>query len=271
MSDPLARNNVTLAGADGAPATMVFVHGFGTDQGAWAQVAAAFADDYREVLLDNIGAGHSDPAAFVQSRYLELPAYARDLIEVCDAAGVSETILVGHSVGGMIGLIAAVERPELFSRLVLIGASPCYRNGEGYHGGFTREDIDATYSAAMDDFEGWAEQFAPLMMGNAERPSLGRYFAASLKAVRRDRALTTLYAIFHSDHRDLVTRVTQPTLVMQSRNDAAVPREVADYLHAHLPHSELNVIDADGHLRHISAPDAVIASMRAFLGRPTAA
>jgi sigma-B regulation protein RsbQ len=42
----------------------------------------------------------------------------------------------------MIGVLAAIERPKLFSRLVLVGPSPRYVDDEDYRGGFTADDID---------------------------------------------------------------------------------------------------------------------------------
>lgn len=64
--DPIKRNHVTLTGNPGAKRSIVFVHGLGTDQHAWREVAAAFMNDFRIVLLDNVGAGNSDPMAFSQ-------------------------------------------------------------------------------------------------------------------------------------------------------------------------------------------------------------
>ncbi|MEQ8661903.1 MAG: alpha/beta hydrolase, partial [Gammaproteobacteria bacterium] len=54
--DVLRRHNVHFAGRADAPATLVFVHGFGGDQSAWQAIVPAFAADYRIVLFDNAGA-----------------------------------------------------------------------------------------------------------------------------------------------------------------------------------------------------------------------
>ena len=55
----LQRNNVVEHGPrDGQP--MLFAHGFGCDQNMWRFVWPAFADDYRIVLFDHVGAGGSD-------------------------------------------------------------------------------------------------------------------------------------------------------------------------------------------------------------------
>ena len=72
ISDPLVKNNVKVTGNLAAERTMVLVHGFGTDQTAWRDIMAPYLADYRVILLDNVGAGKSPPAAFVQHHYLDL-------------------------------------------------------------------------------------------------------------------------------------------------------------------------------------------------------
>lgn len=266
--DPLQRNHVTVTGKLDASRSIVFVHGFGNDQTAWTQVAASFLPDYRIILLDNTGAGQSDPAAFVQSQYLNLRAYSADLVEVCQALHLQDAILVGHSVGAMIGALAAIAQPALFSKLVLIGMSPRYRDDAGYHGGFTDNALDALYRAVATNYADWADQFAPLAMGNPDQPRLARHFAETLKSIPAERALTVLCAIFQSDHRADLPKLDRPTLLVQSQDDPAVPMEVAQYLHQHIRGSRLCVIRATGHLPHVSAPDAVVAAMRDFIAGP---
>lgn len=265
-ADPLQRNNVSLAGEADAARSMVFVHGFGTDQGAWSQVASAFAADHRIVLLDNAGAGKADPLAFEreESRYLSLRGYAEDLVKVCDALGVAGAVLVGHSLGAMVAALAAIARPALAEKLVLIGASPRYLEAEGYHGGFTETDWQEIHLAVANNFELWADTFGSQAMANPDRPELARSFVESLKAIPFKRALTVVYSVFRSDYREEIAKLRLPTLIIQSLSDIFVPMEVADYLHQHIPGSRLAVIQATGHLPHISAPEEVIAAMREF-------
>ena len=54
----LEKHNVNVAGS--GRQTMLFAHGFGCDQNMWRFVAPAFADRYRTVLFDHVGAGKSD-------------------------------------------------------------------------------------------------------------------------------------------------------------------------------------------------------------------
>lgn len=264
----IARHNVRVTGNSDARQWIVFVHGFGTDQRAWMEVAAAFEADYRVLLLDNLGTGATRPEDFVQHRYLNLHAYAADVIAVCDAVGVQDAIIVGHSVGAMIALLAASAHAHLCSRLVLIGATPRFLAAPGYPGTFTEADVAAIYDAVAANYAEWADQFAGLMMGNPERPALARTLADALRAIPSKHALTVLYSIFQSDHRDDLAKVTQPTLIIQTREDLAVPLAVAGYLHEHIAQSTLSIIEAKGHLPHVSDAGAVIAAMRVFLSAP---
>lgn len=265
MSDPKTRNNVSVRGNLDSAQTIVFVHGFGTDQTAWRAVAEPFMRDFRIVLLDNVGAGHADPTAFVQHRYLNLTRYADDLIEVCQSLRLKNAIVVGHSAGAMIAVLAAEKAPDVFARLVLIGASPRYLNADGYFGGFEKADIDAVYASVALDFAAWAQSYGGTMIGRMASDQEHRTFVASIRALPSDRALTVLCSILQSDHRDAVKALKQPTLIVQTRLNLAVPQQVAEYLHANIANSELVVIDTEGHLPHITAAPAVISAMHPFL------
>jgi sigma-B regulation protein RsbQ len=108
----------------------------------WRYVTPAFSDQYLIVLFDHVGCGKSDPAAFSKSRYTSLRGYARDVLEIIEEQALEKVTFAGHSVSSMIGALAAIERPELFENLVMIGPSPCYINDGECLGGFERADID---------------------------------------------------------------------------------------------------------------------------------
>jgi sigma-B regulation protein RsbQ len=59
-----------------------------------------------------------------------------------------------------------------------------------------------------------------------------------------------------------------PTLIVQSMKDYFVPQAVAEYLHEKIPNSQLKVIEAEGHLPHVTAPDKLIEVIRAFVETP---
>jgi sigma-B regulation protein RsbQ len=171
----LPRNNVRVVGA--GKQTIIFAHGFGTDQTAWRHQEAALAKQFRLVLFDHVGAGRADSAAYSPRRYKGLHNYASDLLEIYAALHLTDTVYVGHSMGGMIGLLAGIAQPRLFRKMIFVGASPCYLTEPGYTGGFDQASLDGLYAAMASNYHAWASGFAGLAMGNPERPELSAEFA----------------------------------------------------------------------------------------------
>ncbi len=263
--DPLIRNHVTVCGNPDAPRTIVFSHGFGTDQSAWSALVEALGERFRIVRFDHVGQGRSSSEAFAQHRYLNLDRYAADLVEIGDRLKLNGAIAVGHSMGAMICLLASLQQPGLFSRLVLLCASPRYCDDVGYHGGMTEEALRQTYRAIHENYPDWASGYASKAMNEEHPAHFTKAFAASLAAIPPQNALTIACSVLQSDYRAVLPQVRVPTLIIQPRVDLAVPLEVAEYLHSQIPGSRLRVIEAKGHLPHITTPAAVLEAMEDFL------
>src|SRR5688500_20271247 len=118
--DILKRNNVRVIGRSGQP--MLFAHGFGCDQNMWRFLVPAFGEDYRIVLFDYVGAGKSDLTAYDVERYSTLQGYAEDVLDVSNRLDLQDILFVGHSVSGVVGILASIRAPELFDRLILAGS-----------------------------------------------------------------------------------------------------------------------------------------------------
>lgn len=263
--DIRSRNNISLLGNDPLKKTIVFSHGFGSDQTAWRHQVEAFKNNYNIVLFDMVGAGKSDFSAYSPNRYSTLHAYSDDLIEIITELQLQKPIIVTHSVSGMTSVLASLREPQMFEKLILICSSPRYLNDGDYKGGFDQSDLDGLFDAMSSNYHAWAAGFGPVAMGNPERPELGKEFARTLGEIRPDVAQAVARVIFTSDHRKDVPKLTTPTLVIQTSNDIAVPLEVGRYLHKNIKGSTLAHIDASGHLPHMSAPDEINSVIASFL------
>lgn len=260
------KNNVSIEGNVNADETLIFAHGFGTDQTAWDEVKKAFADDYRLILYDNIGGGKSDPNAYSPIKYNTLHTYAEDLLAIITDLKLQNVKVIAHSVSSMITLLAAVKEPSYFTKLVFIGASPRYINdAEGYIGGFTQPELDSMYETMTTNYYAWVSGFSSAAMGNPDQPELGAAFARTLEAIRPDIALAVSKVIFESDLRNELDKLRKPVLLIQAYEDIAVPKEVAKYLNEHIADSLLTYVNATGHFPHISAPKEVIAAIKAYI------
>jgi sigma-B regulation protein RsbQ len=244
---------------------MMFAHGFGCDQSMWEPVARNFERDFRVVLFDYVGHGRSDLSAYSADRYSSLQAYADDVVEIGRALDLSDAVFVGHSVSAMIGALATLKAPGMFSDLVMVGPSPRYIDDAHYRGGFSREQIEELLEFLTDNHLGWSAAMAPAIMGNADRPELSarleNSFCSTDPEIARDFARVT----FLSDNRSDLAGVGARTLVLQCTNDIIAPIEVGEYVHAQLPRSEFRMLQATGHCPNLSAPEEVTAAIREFV------
>ncbi len=267
MSDVLARHAVRVTGnPNGQP--MLFAHGFGCDQTLWRFVAPAFADEYRVVTFDYIGAGASDRSAYDPQRYASLHGYADDILEICRALDLSDVILVAHSVSATIAVLAANKSPETFSELVLLTPSPRYLDDlPAYRGGFGAADIDGLLQMMDVNAVGWAAFLAPIVMGNPDRPELSADLEATFCSIDPVMARQFAEVTFRADNRADLALVTTPSLIVQCSRDAVAPVEVGEYVHSQMANSQLKMIDAIGHCPHVSHPVQTIELVRDYLGQ----
>jgi sigma-B regulation protein RsbQ len=264
----LSQLNVRISGpADGQP--MVFAHGFGCDQRMWRHVAPRFADRYRVITFDSMGAGGSDLGGYDPERYSSLDGYADDVVSLCRELGLQDVIFVGHSVSAMVGALASLQAPELFAKLVFVGPSARYLDDVGYIGGFTESDIAELLDSLDSNYLGWSGAMAPVVMGNPDRPELGEELTESF--CRTDPVVASQFArvTFLSDNRADLAGVTAPTLVLQCRDDVIAPIEAGEFVRDALPQSTFVLLDAVGHCPNLSAPDATTRAIEDFLaGQP---
>ncbi|MBC7596817.1 MAG: alpha/beta hydrolase [Kineosporiaceae bacterium] len=258
------RNNVTVSGNPDGRA-IVFAHGFGCNQSAWRFITPAFLADYKVIVFDHVGAGNSDVSAYSFWKYDSLLGYADDLLEILDDLDVTDVVYVGHSVSGMIGVLAANRDPSRFGALVLITPSPRYINAPGYEGGFEVEDIDAMLDDLDSNYFGWSSVMAPKMMGSPDRPELGdeltENFCSTDPTIARHFARVT----FLSDNREDLPLVITPTLILECSADIVAPPAVGRYVHQQIAGSTLVTLAATGHIPNLSAPGALTDAILAYL------
>jgi len=260
------KHAVQIAGQGVRP--ILFSHGFGCDQNMWRLVAPAFAADFKTVVFDHVGAGRSDLAAYNRDKYASLDGYADDVVALCDALDLKDVVFVGHSVSAMIGVLAAARRPGLFSHMIMICPSPRYVDDADYVGGFARADIDELLEFLDANHLGWSTTMAPVIMGNPDRPELAEELSNSFCTTDPEIARQFARVTFLSDSRADLAAVATPTMIIDCLEDSIAPPVVGRYVQAAIAGSVLTTLAATGHCPHLSAPEATIAAIRAYLDDP---
>jgi sigma-B regulation protein RsbQ len=166
----------------------------------------------------------------------------------------------------MVGVLAAIDAPELFERLILVGPSPSYINDGAYTGGFERTDIEQMLEFLDANYLGWSSTMAPAIMGNPDQPILASELENSF--CRTDPAIAQHFArtTFLSDHRSDLARLRIPSLILQCSDDVIAPDCVGRYMHEHLADSAFVQMNATGHCPNLSAPEETVHEIKKYLG-----
>src|SRR5262245_16649557 len=108
--------NYRDTGGDNPP--IVLVHGFTGNVRNWALTVPSLRDRYRCVSIDLPGHGLSDKPK--DSSAYELPRMAEVAWSAIEALGIQNPILMGHSMGGMISQLVALDHADGLRALILV-------------------------------------------------------------------------------------------------------------------------------------------------------
>lgn len=241
---------------------ILFHHGIGACAEMWADWKAELADRHRLVTFDMRGYGRSHIPAAEFPWSLDL--LIDDVFAVADAAGLRRFHLVGESIGGTIGLAAALARPDRIATLTV---------SNGAHLGASIQRVDA-WRRQLDEggVKGWSDIFMrDRFHDDALSPQQRAWFAARQEEWPRASILNALGVLVGTDLAPRLKAIACPTLLLHPDGSPFIPVPIAAELHRLLPNAELNVF---GHARHglpFSHARPCARILRSFLDRRAAA
>ena len=236
---------------------VVFVHGAALDHSVWQWQSRYLAHHGFAVLAVDLPAHGRSPGK-PRSSVADLARWLAALIE---AAGLARAALVGHSMGALVALEAALAYPQRVSRLALLGGALPMTVG------------DAFLAAARDDSPAALDMQA--VWGHARGTTLAQSSVpgmALVDATRRLNArarpglLATDLAACH-DYRaadELLAKLSLPVLVGAGKRDQMTPWKAGQALAQRIPGARLVTFEA-GHAMMSEAPREVQAALREFL------
>ncbi|GAB4069203.1 3-oxoadipate enol-lactonase [Ancylobacter sonchi] len=254
---------VTSAGArifwrlDGAEANppLVLLNSIGTDLTLWDAAMPHLLPAFRLLRIDTRGHGASDAPAGPYT----LAMLADDVAAAMDAAGIGSAAVAGVSLGGMMAMQLALDRPQIVTALALICTSPAMDRGAW-------EDRIARVAA-----EGMAG-IADLAMGRFLSPAFAAQRPFVAESLRRGLLSTPAqgYAGAGAAIRDMeligrLPEIAVPTLVVTGTRDVSTPHAGhGERLVAGIPGAAHLALDC-AHLAPVEAPAALASALRRFL------
>lgn len=244
---------------------LVLANGLGTSQHTWRHVVAGVQGRARCVRFDNVCSPVAPPGAFRAEVYSSLYAYVDDVVELMDELDVRDAMFVGHSISGIIGLLAGIVAPQHIGRIALLCSTPRYLEDVDFRFGFPRDRIDAILLAAQTDYQAWVDEFAAAVAGPSATSAQVHEFRDLLGRMKPDVAFRTLQLAFLADVRSSLPRVTQPVYVMHTQEDVVVPSSAAEFMVQQIPRAELLPLSARTHLPHLVQPEQVVQHLNRIL------
>jgi 3-oxoadipate enol-lactonase len=235
---------------------LILIHGLGSSGADWALQVRSLEGQFRLIVPDLPGSGHSAPL----SEGCSVVEFASSLWALADHLGAERVNIVGFSLGGAVGLEMALQRPQSVRRLGLINSLATYR---------------------LDHWSKWLEAaltliLVPLIgMRTAARLAAKRLFpmpwqeslreraAAVVSAVPASNYLLTARALIRWSAVDRLQRLTAKTLMIAAENDFT-PVEEKRVLAARLG-ADFVVVRGSRHGTPFDAVRATNASLAAFL------
>jgi pimeloyl-[acyl-carrier protein] methyl ester esterase len=221
---------------------LVLVHGWSMHGEVCHGLAERLAARFRVHVPDLPGHG--------RSRGEKLPGLAELAAGLADLFPAT-THLCGWSLGALVAMRWALDRPARIRRVALIAATPRFPAGESWAAGSALGDLEAFAHALHVDYRGTLERFIALQaMGSpAPRKVVADFRRRLAHAAAPDtEALDAgLRILATTDLRSEVDRLAQPTLLLHGERDAVVPAAAGEWLARALPDGRLKVVPAAGH------------------------
>lgn len=224
---------------------LLLIHGAGGSHRHWPLLARAIPGR-RTIVVDLPGHGDSPGPA-----RRSIADYARDLLAFLDAMELARAVVVGHSMGGAIALMLALDSPDRVAGLGLVSTGARLR--------VTPELLQAT--ADPSTFSAAVEVMADWSFGPGASPALRSEFGAGLRRLPAAVVHGDFCACDAFDVRERLGEIRMPAAVVCGDADRSTPPRYSEFLQANIAGARLTLIPGAGHMVALEAPAATVAAL----------
>ncbi|MBI1845950.1 MAG: alpha/beta fold hydrolase [Candidatus Rokubacteria bacterium] len=216
-------------------AYLVFIHGAGEDGRTWDEQVVGFKAQHR-VLAVTLPGRHTREGEPALTSHAD---NARDVIAQMDAAGYRKpVVVVGHSMGGGVALMLALEHADRLTGLVLVCT--------GARMTMAPEFMDRARALAESGRGGQAVPLERLIPAKAS-PAVRAWLKARVMSASAETTLADFEANNGFDVMERLTEIKTPTLVVGGEADTMAPPKFAEFLAQKIEGAQLVVLPNCGH------------------------
>lgn len=224
----------------GDPA-LIFVHGWSGDLHFWDGQIGRFAARHRVAAIDLAGHGASGG----QRAAWTMEAFARDVESVARKLRLRKLVLVGHSMGAVVGLEAARLMPDRVAALVPVDMLHDVEHRA------PAEQIDQLFADLEKDYPAAATAFVRRLFPRTADPELVARVASQVAARTPATAVAVIREVFAYDQAAGLSKVRAP---IRAINGDWIPTSL-DNNRRHHPRFDALVMKGVGHFPMLEAPE----------------
>ncbi len=246
---------------EGEGQSVVLLHGFLENLHVWDDFTGFLKQSFKVLAVDLPGFGKT--AVFSENHEMSFMADA--VKAVMDAENITNTVLVGHSMGGYVSLAFAKNFPELLKGLVLFHSQVAADNEEG------KQNRTRTIEVVKKDHKDFIAKFIPLLFAEVNV----RRFTTEIARLREMSFQTPAQGVTaalagmrdREDSSELLKKAGFPVFFVIGKQDSRIPIEkVLPQLR--LPsHAEAIILDKTGHMGFVETPGKTFPAVAGFLKR----
>ena len=238
----------------------------------WGEVVETLDDRYRLHLVQVNGFAGS-PAEANAAGLVSAPV-AEEIVRYIDEAGLKRPAVIGHSMGGTIGMMIAARHPDRIGRLMVMDMMPSM--GEIFGGpnptpGSVRAQAEQLRAdiLANPPGEGMLGQMFSNMTRKAEKAPM---LAQNLRDSDKRTVANAFHELIVTDLKPELSRITIPVTVLyvNPTNVPLTPEQFDSTMHglyANLSNARLVRIDDSNHFLHFDQPSRFVSEVDAFMSQ----
>lgn len=257
-------NGVTLhhqiIGAPEGRPVIVFANSLGTDFRIWRDVTVRLVGEFGMLLYDKRGHGLSD----IGETPYSIDDHVDDLIGLLEHLRVTNVIICGLSVGGLIAQGVYQKRPDLVRALVLCDTAHKIGTAEMWDARIRAIYEEGVESIADMILEKW---FTPAFRTPDNAEFVG--YRNMLIRTPRDGYTATCAAIRDADFTEAAAKIAVPTMCIVGDQDGSTPPTLVGELAKLVPGALYQEISGAGHLPCIEQPVVMTDAIKLFIQKFT--
>jgi pimeloyl-ACP methyl ester carboxylesterase len=215
------------------------IHGAGQRIATWKYQLELLKDDprYNVIAPDLPGHGASEGEGL-----RGIAGYKGFIEEFVDALGLGGLVLVGHSMGGAVAMVYALDHPEKVRASVLAGTGARLRVSP------------ETLATVKNNYPAFCDAAPSRMIAPGSPESVKKEFREGLLHTSPDVCYWDLVACDEFDIMDRVHEITRPVCVISAELDMLTPPRYGEYLNSSIRGSSHHVINGSGHFMMLERP-----------------